>query len=730
MGIFSSLSFLTPLYVAAGLAIGLPILFHLIRRTPRGRQVFSSVMFLSPSPPRVTRRSRIEDWLLLCLRGLAVLLIVAAFCRPLWRELLSGTPDAAGRELVLLIDTSASMHRAGLWENAQAALAEHMRTLQPTDRLTVLQFDDDVSPVMQRQEWLELEPTQRLPVLRDRLQALRPTGGGTALGRALIEAVDRLQQADATAAAAGTRRIVLISDLQAGSHWEELQGRPWPEEIAVELVRVGEDAPPTNAALHLVGRPEAGDPPFVRLRVFNAANSQRETFQIGWSDPFGESRQPDPAQGMMEVYVPPGQSRVVRLPYTGGRRATARAVLVGDDHPFDNTCWIAWPRRREVRIVYLGPDVADDRSDMRFFVDPLFADTPQREVTIEDGWPSDHADGDPGATSKTAASPVLAGRGPPISLVIVTGALGPLDEERVRDFLRGGGCVLFVCRDVESSTGLYRLAGSEARPVQEASVADYVMLREVDFRHPIFAPLSDPRYSDLTKVHFWRHRTVDVGGLPSTRVLARFDDGDPALCETQVGEGRLFLLTSGWNRSDSELATWSKFIPIMNALLALGAGEQTDAAQLIVGDPLPWEQLAALRPQPRGILAPDGSEIPWETVRIDPRVRQPGFYRLLGVESAAATEEPLSLLAVNLAADESRTEPLPADVLESLGVRLMGDAVPGAAAAVRSEQMARSELESRQKLWRWLLAAALGVLLLETLLAGRRSSLRSAESSV
>jgi hypothetical protein len=726
MGIFSSLSFLTPLYVAAGLAIGLPILFHLIRRTPRGRQVFSSVMFLTPSPPRVTRRSRIEDWLLLCLRGLAVLLIVAAFCRPLWRELLAGSPDPAGRELVWLIDASASMDRAGLWAEAQGALAAQLRTLQPTDRLTVLQFDDVTTPILQRPEWLELDPAQRLPVLRERLESLRPTGGGTALGRALLEAVDRLQQADAAATSVGTRRIVLISDLQAGSRWEELQGRPWPEEISVELVRVGAETPPTNAALHLVGRPESGDPPFVRLRVSNAANSQRETFQVGWSDPFGENRRPDPAQGIVEVYVPPGQSRVIRLPSRGGPWSTARAVLSGDDHPFDNTCYIAWPRRAEVRIVYLGPDAAADRSDMRFFVDPLFADTPQREVTIEEGWPAGDAAGANGTDFSAPASAAAGGRAP-ITLVIVTGALSVADEARVLAFLAGGGCVLFVCRDVESSAGLYRLAGSEPRPVQEASVADYVMLREVDFRHPVFAPLSDPRYSDLTKVHFWRHRTVDVGNLPRVRVLARFDDGDPALCESQVGAGRLFILTSGWNRSDSELATWSKFIPIMNALLALGAGEQRETMQLTVGDRLPWEMFAALRPQPRGMLAPDGSEIPWEGARLDSPLRQPGFYRLIGAESATESAEPASVLAVNLPVEESRTEPLRADVLESLGVRLAGDAVAGGPSAERSEQMARSELESRQKLWRWLLAAALGVLLLETLLAGRWSSLRSAD---
>ena len=70
------MSLLTPLYVIGLLAVSLPVVFHLIRRMPRGEFAFSSLMFLSPSPPRLTRRSRLENILLLLLRG-AVLSLLA-----------------------------------------------------------------------------------------------------------------------------------------------------------------------------------------------------------------------------------------------------------------------------------------------------------------------------------------------------------------------------------------------------------------------------------------------------------------------------------------------------------------------------------------------------------------------------------------------------------------------------------------------------------------------------
>ena len=75
--------------------------------------------------------------------------------------------------------------------------------------------------------------------------------------------------------------------------------------------------------------------------------------------------------------------------------------------------------------------------------------------------------------------------------------------------------------------------------------------------------------------------------------------------------------------------------------------------------------------------------------------------------------------AVNLDAAESRTAPLPVEELERLGVPVK------AAPAQTAKQLERkrlrlqaAELEQRQKLWRWLIVAALMVLIMETLLAG------------
>jgi hypothetical protein len=58
------------------------------------------------------------------------------------------------------------------------------------------------------------------------------------------------------------------------------------------------------------------------------------------------------------------------------------------------------------------------------------------------------------------------------------------------------------------------LAGAADIEVSEAS-GDYALFGEVDFTHPIFAPFADPRFSDFSRIHFWKHRRWTIGAEPS-----------------------------------------------------------------------------------------------------------------------------------------------------------------------------------------------------------------------
>ena len=139
------MSFLAPLFMLGALAVLGPLIAHLIRRTTRDVTPFSSLMFLQPTPPRVTRRSRLENLWLLLLRCLVVVLLAAAFARPFLRKKNDALAHAAaGRRLLILLDTSASMRRPPLWSQAQEKARELLRATEPGDEAAVVAFDRDV----------------------------------------------------------------------------------------------------------------------------------------------------------------------------------------------------------------------------------------------------------------------------------------------------------------------------------------------------------------------------------------------------------------------------------------------------------------------------------------------------------------------------------------------------------------------------------------------------------
>ena len=225
----------------------------------------------------------------------------------------------------------------------------------------------------------------------------------------------------------------------------------------------------------------------------------------------------------------------------------------------------------------------------------------------------------------------------------------------------------------------------------------YAMFAEIDFRHPLFASFADPKYSDFTKIHFWKYRRLDTAAVPEARVVAKFDNGDPALLEIPLGKGRLVVLASGWQPEDSQLAVSSKFVPLLYSLLELSGAVTSETAQWVVGDALPN---AATATQPGIVEITDGG-----------RVRR---------------------IAVNLDANESRTAPLSTDELERLGVPVAQSAPDAATATNTTALLQGAEAEGRQKLWRWFLVAALAVLLFESALAGwtaRRATLKPEEAT-
>ena len=114
------MSLLAPLFLVGLAAMALPFWLHRLQTESSDRKPFSSAMLLETSEQRIHVRKKLRYFTLLALRVLCLALLAFAFARPLWTnpDTLPGpTPEGTH---VVMVDTSASMGRSGVFERALA----------------------------------------------------------------------------------------------------------------------------------------------------------------------------------------------------------------------------------------------------------------------------------------------------------------------------------------------------------------------------------------------------------------------------------------------------------------------------------------------------------------------------------------------------------------------------------------------------------------------------------
>lgn len=220
-----------------------------------------------------------------------------------------------------------------------------------------------------------------------------------------------------------------------------------------------------------------------------------------------------------------------------------------------------------------------------------------------------------------------------------------------------------------------------------------------------------------------------------SKVLARFDSGGPAILETlNASGGRIYVMATGWQPTDSQWALSSRFPPMISRLLRIAYPKQSgnqifEAGTAIIPTEMiegpQWTLIApdgttssssSLKPPATETLAADGNRQPGvdktpAAIVLD----TPGRWRL----SSEAPDGPQSMdLLVTVAASESRTAPLPRGQLQAMGlsaakVSTADDALVNPDTA---SQLDATELEFRQKFWRYFLIAGMSCLLLEAVL--------------
>ncbi len=230
-------------------------------------------------------------------------------------------------------------------------------------------------------------------------------------------------------------------------------------------------------------------------------------------------------------------------------------------------------------------------------------------------------------------------------------------------------------------------------------------LGQVRLDHPLFAPFRDAPVA-LNAARFLRYPQLQPA--PGADVIARFDDGNPAMIERRMGTGRELLIASPLESRSGDFPLQSAYLPFLQRLVLYESGR--DAATLWRSTGQSWLLPAGLK-EP-AVLTPQGSiERPArDTVGATVALREAGIYALY---DGRVQGEPLALLAVNSPAPESDLSTVDAREL------LLGVKQSAANAGVGADAPTAAEVESRQRLWRLLLIAAGVLLLVETFVGNR-----------
>ena len=535
------MSLLYAAYLFGALAVSVPVVLHLLRRRPTQLQMFPSFMFLGVTAAPKQRKNNIRNWIVLALRCLVLALLALAFAWP-YLPKLDEVPQQA---TVLLWDQSFSMdatpYRAQLRSRAQ----------------TLIEDTDSAHPMIiglvgDRVDWSgELTGD---PALLAGYFKRRGTAYGTSrFDRALRWADLKLQRMPGR-----QKRIVLVTDRQLV---------PWQD------VRVSR--PLTPGTQLEVETPSNGG--FNNVALISARIAQRftEPGQVLTLQVLVRNFTVEPVTGELRTHVADQQvdqrqiklkaldlaSVVVPLPSLPLESQVGKVeLIVEDDVDADNVAYFA-ANPVEPPTVALTPASPSATAFIRFALNPS---AKRRQVQVKDLAP------DAELTEYQQADLLIVCDGPKLR--------SPMGE-RLDKALLGGARVVAVWSESRTMRQWLRRYDVKARP---GPGGDTRRLGAIDFDHLLFATFLKVRVGSFFNVMFFDPPKLQLP--PAARVLARFDDAQPAMAELDVGEGKLFVVATAMSRQATDWPTHGSFLPFWRQLLAYAARDKAAPTRFTAGN--------------------------------------------------------------------------------------------------------------------------------------------------
>ena len=691
------MNFLAPAFLAGLAALAVPVIIHLIHRERRVVVEFPSLMFLQRIPYRSVRRQKLRHLLLLALRCAALALLVTAFARPFFARHSAAVTTSGAKEVVVLLDRSASMAYGDRWSRAQAAARRTVRALSGSDRATLILFDADAAVASE-----PMAPPDRVAAA---IAAAKLGDEGTKYAPALKVASQII-----SASTLPQRQIVIVSDFQKNA-WASHNEIVFPQGTVITPIDVGgATAADVAVTQPTTDRDSNGvrDHVTVATRLINTGSNPRPvsaTLAVG-----GRNVQTQhvnvPASGALQVAF-------TSIPVPNGP-TKASISITPDSLTLDDVSNFTIAPDAAVPVLIVEPSAA--RPNLSLYL--------SRALSIGDR-PSFRVD----VKALSALTPRdLDGR----SLVVLdevappspTGTLG----QHLRSVIDAGGGIVIVPGIERTETWAQQwraILPATIGPTVDRSADAGGTLSSIDYANPTFELFSSPHSGDFTTARFYRYRALTPA--PGASVSARFDDGSPALVEKPVGPGRVVVWASSLDSYWTNLPLQPVFLPFVHQL-GKHAGRYVDPRpSFATGEVLDLSRHGELtEPFLGGRAADTLTELVLESPSgVKDRVtasgpnhlvmlKERGFYELRGRDTPVGSGRPI---AVNIDPAESDLSHLdPQDMVAALtAASAKQNAGSDFNAATPQDQ------ERRQRLWWYLLLVAVLVLAGETAVSNRLS---------
>jgi von Willebrand factor type A domain len=640
-------------------------------------------------------------------------MIVAAFARPFLKQEAAAAAAIGGtREMVVLLDHSASMGYGDHWDRAKDAARSAIRSLGVNDKATLVLFSRNAEESMRA--------TTDKARLEGAVNAAKVDADSTRFGPAL-----KLAESILSRSSARKRDAVIISDFQRVG-WTGSEDVHFPEGYTVSAVSV---ATPNASNINV---------PSVTFARAEFSGQERVTVSAGISNK--------------------GSAPIVDVPVTlemEGHQVQTQHVKVGANAATSVTFTQFTLDRPIVKgTVRAGTDPLPADNVFHFTVSP----TAPVSVLVVDGGTRAESPLYLTKALATSTSPAFQTEVIPVtrvtpnnfekrSVVVLNDVAYPpaAANGALKRFVeRGGGLLIAAGEHTTWPQGETDLMPGTLGPTVDRTAGRGATLGFLDRSHFVFEIFKAPRSGDFSAAQIYRYRTITprqtaaspavrlaeagrrrpdaTGAVPGAttgaaqgdHVLARFDDGAVAAAERKVGQGRVIVWASALDDSYSDLPRRPVYLPLVHQLMKYLAQFEPSRSWQTVGQVVDVVSLTKARAN-WVVVTPSGKRV---TSSGPLELDEQGVYDVRPA-GGAVEGTPAQSIAVNI--DPAEADLTPMDPAE-LVAAVTGHAAPVAAPSpAENTAFDLSEAEKQQAIWWYLLFGGLLLLAAETVVSNRLS---------